>query len=125
LDNISIIVPNSEFISSQVTNWSHGDPKVRLVVEVGVAYDSDLDTVFRSLHAVAGENPVVLKTPEPDVLLDSFGESSWNMKLRVWLPSPDNYYKIRSDINCAIVRKFKQEGIEIPYPQRDLHVRSV
>jgi small-conductance mechanosensitive channel len=124
LDNISIIVPNSEFVSSQVINWSHGDPKVRLIVEVGVSYNSNLDDVIRSLHEVADENQNVLKHPEPDVLLSNFGDSSWNMKLRVWLENPENYYKIHSDINCEIVRKFRQNGIEIPFPQRDLHVRS-
>jgi small-conductance mechanosensitive channel len=124
LNNISIIVPNSEFVSSQVINWSHGDPKVRLVVDVGVSYNSDLDKVIRSLHEVAEESPNVLKHPEPDVLFSSFGDSSWNMKLRVWLENPENYYKILSDINCAIVRKFRENNIEIPFPQRDLHVRS-
>ena len=114
LDNISIIVPNSEFISSRVTNWSHGDPRVRLIVEVGVAYDSDLDAVSHALMAVAEENQVVLKDPEPDVLLDNFADSSLNMKLRVWLPNPENFYRIRSDINRAVVRKFRQEGIEMP-----------
>jgi small-conductance mechanosensitive channel len=124
LNNISIIVPNSEFISSQVINWSYGDPKVRLVVEVGVSYDSDLDRVIQSLREVADECPDALKIPEPDVLLSGFGDSSWNMQLRVWLRDPFNYYVIRSEVNCAIVRKFRERGIEIPYPQRDLHLRS-
>jgi len=124
LNNISIIVPNTEFISSQVINWSHGDPKVRLVVQVGVSYNSDLDAVFRALQEVAEESPNVLKNPAPDVLFSGFGDSSWNMELRIWLEDPKNYYSTRSEINCAIVHKFRQYGIEIPYPQRDLHVRS-
>ena len=124
LNNISIIVPNSEFISSRVTNWSHGDPKIRLVAEVGVSYGSDLDIVIKALKEVADEHPEVLPTPPSDVLLSSFGDSSWNMLLRVWLGSPQRYYLIRSEINTAIVRKFRQYGIEIPFPQRDLHVRS-
>jgi len=124
LNNISIIVPNTEFISSQVINWSHGDPKVRLDVQVGVSYHSDLETVIRALREVAEESPSVLKNPEPDVLFSGFGDSSWNMELRVWLEDPKKYYLTRSEINCAIVHKFRQYGIEIPYPQRDLHVRS-
>jgi small-conductance mechanosensitive channel len=124
LNNISIIVPNTEFISSQVINWSHGDPKVRLVVQVGVSYNSDLDAVIRALREVAEESPNVLKNPAPDVLFSGFGDSSWNMELRVWLEDPKNYYSARSEINCAIVNKFRRYGIEIPYPQRDLHVRS-
>jgi small-conductance mechanosensitive channel len=124
LNNIAIIVPNSEFISTQVINWSYGDPKVRLVVQVGVSYNSDLDLVVRALREVADESPHVLKTPESDVLLSGFGDSAWNMELRVWLPDPYRYYSIRSEMNCAIVRKFRERGIEIPFPQRDLNVRS-
>jgi small-conductance mechanosensitive channel len=123
LNNISIIVPNSKFISSDVINWSYGDSRVRLVVEVGVSYQSDLDMVIQSLIEVAEESPQVLKTPKPDVLFSSFGDSSWNMKLRVWLMDPTNYYQILSEINCAIVRKFRSRGIEIPFPQRDIHFR--
>ncbi len=91
---------------------------------MGVSYHSDLDLVLRALREVADESPYVLKTPEPDVLLSSFGDSAWNMELRVWLPEPYRYYYIRSEINRAIVRKFKQWGIEIPFSQRDLNIRS-
>jgi small-conductance mechanosensitive channel len=124
LNNISIIVPNSEFVSSQVINWSHGDARVRLDVPVGVSYNSDLDKVNQALLEVAAESNVVLKNPTPDVLFDGFGDSAWNMRLRVWLKDPVNYYSNRSEINCAIVRTFRHYGIEIPYPQHDLHVRS-
>jgi len=124
LNNISIIVPNSEFVSSRVVNWSHGDPRVRLDIAVGVSYNSDLDTVIQALQQVALENPRVLKDPKPEVLLNSFGDSSWNMELRVWLQGSEQYFRIRSETNMAIVSKFRQYGIEIPFPQRDLHVRS-
>jgi small-conductance mechanosensitive channel len=124
LNNIAIIVPNSEFVSSQVTNWSHGDPKIRLNIEVGVSYNSDLDKVIKALYEVAEEQAGVMKNPEPTVLLTGFGDSSWNMLLRIWLANPQRYYLTKSEINCAIVRKFRQQDIEIPFPQRDLHVRS-
>jgi len=124
LNNIDIIVPNSEFVSSQVVNWSHGDRKIRLDIEVGVSYQSDLDTVLPSLKEVALENPEILRDPEPDVLLREFGDSSWNMKLRVWIDNPKRHPVVRSDINCAIIRKFRENGVEIPFPQRDLHLRS-
>ena len=124
LNNISIIVPNSDFISSKVINWSHGDQKVRLDISVGVSYSSDLDLVFKSLEEVAQENKEVLKRPKPEVLLVEFGDSSWNMELRVWIPNPKRWWQARSDVNCAIVRKFRENEIEIPFPQRDLHVRS-
>jgi small-conductance mechanosensitive channel len=124
LNNITIIVPNADFVSSQVINWSHGDPKIRLDVEVGVSYNSDLDAVLRSLEAVAEESPDVLKDPKPEVIFSSFGDSSWNMQLRIWLKNPYEYQRIRSRINCAIVRKFRDNEVEIPFPQRDLHLRS-
>jgi small-conductance mechanosensitive channel len=124
LKNVSIIVPNSEFVSSNVVNWSHGDKKIRIDVEVGVSYQSDLDTVLHCLKEVAEENEDILKQPESDVLFREFGDSSWNMVLRVWIPDPKFHHIIRSDINCAIVRKFRENSIEIPFPQRDLHLRS-
>jgi small-conductance mechanosensitive channel len=124
LRNITIIVPNSDFISNTVTNWSYGDLKIRVDIDVGVSYGSDLDKVLKALREVAEENRDVMQKPEPQVLLMNFGESSWDMQLRFWLPSPERYYRVRSDINCAIVRKFREYDIEIPFPQRDLHVRS-
>jgi small-conductance mechanosensitive channel len=124
LNNIAIIVPNSEFISSKVINWSYEDPKVRLDIDVGVSYDSDLDTVLRSLHEVGEENPEVLRTPAPEVLLMGFGDSAWNMRLRVWIDNPKRHQQVRSALNCAIVHKFRANSVEIPFPQRDLHVRS-
>ena len=124
LNNIAIIVPNSEFVSSQVVNWSHGDRKIRLDIEVGVSYQSDLDTVLRSLKEVALENPEIIRDPEPDVHLREFGDSSWNMKLRIWIDNPKRHPVVRSEINCAIVRKFRENGVEIPFPQRDFHLRS-
>lgn len=124
LDNISIIVPNSEFVSSQVVNWSHGDRRVRVDIKVGVSYQSDLDTVLRSLREVALEHAGVLKDPEPFVRLMEFGDSSWNMLLGAWIADPVDYYRVRSELNCAIVRKFRDTGVEIPFPQRDLHIRS-
>jgi len=124
LNNISIIVPNSEFIASNVVNWSHGDPKIRLDVKVGVSYGSDIDLVIKALREVADAHPKVRAVPEPSVLLDEFGDSSWNMELRIWIDEPKRIYVIRSEINIAIVRKFREYKIEIPFPQRDLHVRS-
>lgn len=124
IKNISIIVPNSEFISKNVINWSHGEKRVRIDIEVGVSYDSDLDVVLRCLREVAEECDGVLKEPKPDVLLDGFGDSAWNMRLRCWLADPKGRPVVRSEINCAIVRKFRENGVEIPFPQRDLHMRS-
>ncbi len=122
--NISIIVPNTDFISTQVINWSHSDPKVRLDIKVGVSYNSDLNLVLRTLQQVAEAESQVLQEPPPEVLMLEFGDSSWNMELRVWIDDPKNHWQVRSAINCAIIDKFRQNKIEIPFPQRDLHLRS-
>jgi small-conductance mechanosensitive channel len=124
LQNIAIIVPNSEFISQRVTNWSYGDPRLRLDIDVGVSYSSDPDVVKRCLEEVAAENPAVLESPPPEVIHTGFGDSAWNMQLRCWIGTPKIYWRSISEINFAIVRKFRENGVEIPFPQRDLHVRS-
>lgn len=124
VNNIFIIVPNSEFVSKDVINYSHGDPSYRLDVDVGVSYGSDLDAVLKALKEVAIENKSVMKEPEPEVHLLEFGNSSWNMQLRSWIPDVKDYPSIRNELNQAIVRTFRKYGVEIPFPQRDLHVRS-
>lgn len=124
LNNISIIVPNTEFVSNNVVNYSHGDPTFRLDIEVGVSYSSDLDEVLKALNEVANEHPRILKMPKHQVHLRNFGDSSWDMQLRVWVPNVKERYILRNELNQAIVRKFKEYDIEIPFPQRDLHVRS-
>jgi len=124
LNNIAIIVPNSEFVSSTVINWTYADQRIRLEIDVGVSYTSDLETVLSALREVAEEHPEVLTNPVPEVLHTGFGDSSWNMRLRAWIQDPKRHPQVRSALNCAIVRKFRDNGVEIPFPQRDLHVRS-
>jgi small-conductance mechanosensitive channel len=124
-DNISIIVPNSDFITHPVTNWSHGDPKVRLRLTVGVAYGSDVEKLQRVLMEVAAENHAVLKEPASSVRFLGFGDSTLNFELAVWTISMAHRpTRFRSDLYFAIERKFRENGIEIPFPQRDLHLRS-
>ncbi|TVR31807.1 MAG: mechanosensitive ion channel family protein [Balneolaceae bacterium] len=124
LNNISIIVPNSQFVESNVINFSHGDPTFRLDINVGVSYASNLDKVLKALNEVAEEHPKVMKSPAHQVHLTNFGDSSWDMQLRVWIPNVKERYVLRNEFNQAIVRKFADYEIEIPFPQRDLHVRS-
>jgi len=124
-DNIAVIVPNSEFISARVTNWSYTNRDVRLNFPVGVSYKSDAEQVRRALLEVATAHAGVLKQPPPDVLLDEFGDSSINFNLRVWTRQYTTTPGVlRSEINYAILKKFHEENIEIPFPQRDLHIRS-
>lgn len=124
LNNISIIVPNSEFVSNNVINWSIGDPKIRLDIEVGVSYQSDLDKVLTVLKEVSLHHPETLENPKPKILFTGFGDSSWNMKVCVWINNPKKHHEIRSEINCEIVRKFRENQIEIPFPQRDIHFKN-
>ncbi|HUI05447.1 MAG TPA: mechanosensitive ion channel domain-containing protein [Verrucomicrobiae bacterium] len=124
-DNITIIVPNSEFISGRVTNWSIGDPKVRFRVPVGVSYGSDPRLVEKLLLEAAAANPHVLIDPAPTVRFVEFGDSSLNFELRVWsIDMVTRPGALRSELNFTISDKFKEHGIEIPFPQRDVHVRE-
>ena len=124
-DNITMIVPNADFISNTVTNWSHGDPKVRIRVPVGVAYGSDLKLLQRLLLEAAAEHPKALRDPSPVVLFTEFGDSSLNFELGVWTQemtaTPIHF---TSEMNFIIDQKLRENNIEIPFPQRDLHVRS-
>jgi small-conductance mechanosensitive channel len=124
LNNISIIVPNSEFISGNVINWSHDNPEIRLDVDVGVSYNSDLEKVLTTLKEIGANHAMTMRKPEPQVLLQSFGDSSWDMQLQVWIRDGKLHYLVKSDINKEIVRRFREENIEIPFPQRDLHFKS-
>jgi len=124
-DNISIIVPNSQFIDSQVINWSHNDRNIRFNFPVGVAYKEDPEKIKKILIETAKANPGVLNTPEPDVLFDSYGDNSINFILRVWSSEYINRPKVlKSQLYYVIFRRFNEEGVEIPFPQRDLHLRT-
>jgi small-conductance mechanosensitive channel len=124
-DNITMIVPNTKFIDSPVTNWTYGDPRVRFRIPIGVAYGSDLEKVRSALLEVARENSHVLHDPAPTVFLETFGESSINLELVVW--SKEMSYRprrFRSDLNFAIAQKLREAGVEIPTPQRDVNFRG-
>lgn len=124
-DRKELIVPNKEFITGQLVNWSLTDPTVRLVVPVGVAYGSDTAAVERILYEVAKQSARVLENPPPLVVFMSFGDSSLNFEMRVFLPNPDFIAVARHELLLEIDRKFRAAKIEIPFPQRDLHLRSV
>lgn len=124
-DNISIIVPNSQFIDSAVINWSHNEHKIRFNFPVGVSYKEDPEKIKSILIDIAKANPGVLENPLPDVLFDSYGDNSLNFNLRIWTSDYVNKPKVlQSQLYYAIFKRFTAEKIEIPYPQRDLHLRS-
>lgn len=125
-DNVVIIVPNSDFISNRVTNWTANDRRVRIRLPVGVSYASDPPAVRTVLLHIADGLPAVLKDPKPDVVFLGFGDSSLDFELRVWTEDSLRTPQIlKSDLYFRIFQAFTENGIEIPFPQRDIHVRSV
>lgn len=124
-DNISVIVPNSDFINSTVINWSHNDRMVRFNFPVGVSYKEDPERIRRVLLAVVGANKGVLKNPVSDVLFESYGDNSINFILRVWTSDYINRPNVlKSQLYYEVFKSFREENIEIPFPQRDLHLKS-
>ena len=124
-DNVVMIIPNSDFINNSVTNWTANDPNVRISLPVGVGYSSDPDKVRALLLQAAGAHPDVLKDPKPDVIFTDYGDNSINFTLRVW--TSDRAHTplvLKSDLYFALFRLFNEQGIELPFPQRDLHLRS-
>ena len=124
-DRSEMIVPNSDLVSSTVTNWTLSDRQTRLIVKIGVAYGSDIQRVTRILLGIAQENPFVMKFPEPAVFFMNFGSSSLDFELRVWVADIDIRLKTMNQINYEIERLFRENAIEIPFPQQDLHIKSV
>jgi potassium efflux system protein len=123
-DQADVIIPNADLVTNQVTNWTLSSRQVRLIVSVGVAYGSDVPLVTERLKACAELNPMIAQTPPPEVLFLSFGESSLDFELRVWVEA-DTRLKAKSELHQEIDRSFREANIEIAFPQRDLHIRSV
>lgn len=123
-DRQEVVVPNTSLITSNVTNWTRGDTINRLVISIGAAYGSDVDAVSAILLRIAKEQPEVVVDPPPSVVFMAHGESSLDFNLRVFVPSPNEIMLLRNRLNTLINKEFTAAGIEIPFPQRDLHIRS-
>ena len=123
-DDVAIIVPNSQFIAEQVINDSFSGNKIRRNIKVGVAYGSDVEKVKAILLKIAHGHDQILNDPGPRVLFMDFGDSSLNFELRFWAGELWTTDVILSDLRFAIDREFRNEGIEIPFPQRDLHIKT-
>lgn len=119
------LIPNELLITEKVENWSYSDNNVRLRIPFGVAYESDVEKVIELVEAVTMENKRVLEAPKPVCMLSEFGDSSINFQLRVWIKDPTNGIgNIKSELLIAIWKTFKAHDINIPFPQRDLHIVS-
>lgn len=124
-DRIAIIVPNSRLVSQRVINWSYGDPRARISIPVGVAYDSDIELVTETLLDAAENVDNVLTDPPPRVQFLKFGEYSLDFRLLIWTNQARRNVQIRSDINYRIASLFRERGIKIPYPTQESLLRSL
>ena len=122
-DRVSIIVPNSRLVSQRVINWSYGDPRARIPIEVGVSYDSDVELVTQTLIEAARDIEYVLTDRPPTVQFMKFNDFSLDFRLLVWTSHPRQHVQIRSDVNYRIFELFTQRNIQIPFPIRDVRVQ--
>jgi small-conductance mechanosensitive channel len=122
-DNIAVIVPNSDFINKQVINWSHNNRNIRINIPVSVSYKEDPHIIEKLLISIAKSHPGTLDNPPPYVRFNEFGESSLNFLLQIWTSEYiDRPSIIKSEIYFEVFKKFKENNIEIPFPQRDIHI---
>jgi potassium efflux system protein len=124
-DNKELIVPNRAFITDNLINWTLTNPDLRMILRVGIAYGSDTRLATELLYQVANENELVLHDPEPAVVFTEFGDSSLNFELRVFVSGLTTYRRLQHELNISIDNSFRNAGIEIAFPQRDLHVRTL
>lgn len=124
LDNLFVIVPNQKFIENNIVNWSYRDQKCRVHIPVGVAYGTDTTLVTEALLAAARKHPRVLPQPTPKVWFKEFGDSSLNFELLVWVDEPPGIPQLKSDLNFSIETELNIRDINIPFPQRDLHIKN-
>lgn len=124
-DRKEILIPNEDFVTNKVINWSFTDRVVRIKADVGVSYSTDVPEAIRICAEAASSIPRVLKDPAPTCLLKGFGDSSIELQVRFWIDdAPQGVSNIRSEVLLAVWQAFRDNGIEIPFPQRDLHIKS-
>jgi potassium-dependent mechanosensitive channel len=124
LDRISIIVPNSRLLSEEVINWNHRKSVCRLHLPIGVSYGSDVARVKAALLQAAEEHLEVLRNPQPQVFFTEFGESSLNFELLIWTSDPSRQYPLKSDLYFRIEEIFREQQIDVPFPQRDINLKT-
>jgi potassium efflux system protein len=121
-DRKELIVPNKEFVTGRLVNWSLSDRVLRVILRVGIAYGSDTELAERLLYEIARKHPSVLSDPAPRALFASFGDNSLGFELRVYISGVEHYLEVWHDLNMAVDRAFRKAGITIAFPQRDTHL---
>jgi potassium efflux system protein len=124
-DRKELIVPNKEFVTGQLVNWTLTDSILRVTLQVGIAYGSDTGKAVKLMYQIVSENPLALTDPEPQVLFLRFGDSALIFELRAYCDTLDNWLPLKHELHMNVDRAFRQAGIEIAFPQRDVHVRSI
>jgi potassium-dependent mechanosensitive channel len=124
-DAVEYLVPNSEFVDGKLVHWTRSDPYTRVNASIGVSYDTDPEIVRRIMEEVAAHTPNVQSAPPPEVRFAGLGDSSLNFELLIWINVQEIQPEgVRSDLYFALFRALKEAGIEIPFPQRDIRIRS-
>jgi small-conductance mechanosensitive channel len=125
LEGKEVLIPNEDFITNQVVNWTHSNSNGRITIPIGISYNSDIEKARNLMIEAAKEHEDVMDYPDPDCYLKDFGDSSINFSLFFWIDDiSEGRYKIQSDVLMSVWKKFKQNNIEIPFPQRDLHIKA-
>jgi small-conductance mechanosensitive channel len=124
-DGIEHLIPNEELINQRVSNWTFSDAEIRIKLPIGVAYNTDLPHAIETCIKTAQAEGRILTTPKPTCLVKGFGDSAIDLELRIWIRDPHNgISNIKSAIYVRIWQAFKEEGIEIPFPQRVVHLAA-
>jgi small-conductance mechanosensitive channel len=124
-DGTETLIPNDVLMANPLTNWSHSDKPTRRRIPVGISYSADVELARRLCLEAAAEVPRVLKIPAAACLMRGFGDSAIDLELRIWIDDPENgVANVASDVLLKIWAKFREHGVEVPFPQRDLHLRS-
>ena len=123
-DRVTILIPNSKFLETEVVNWTYGDPVSRIHVPVGVAYGSRISAVRGALLAAAHHHPDVLQDPRPEVHFRAFGASALEFELLVWMRDPSRQWMLISDLNYRIEAQLRHHGVAVPFPQQDVHLHA-
>jgi potassium efflux system protein len=124
-DNCELLVPNREFITGQLVNWTLSDPVTRIVIPVGVAYGSDTEKARDLMLKVARESTYVMKDPAPSAVFRAFGDSALLFDFRIYIATRDVWPEVMHEMHTNIDKEFRKAGIEIAFPQRDIHIRSI